>query len=128
MCRSNFNSVRSPLACFLSKGPLKGDFLEICLTTFFGVRNFENTSAMRSIFSLKLFKILSTFQKCRKNWENVFCFWDNCIWRVCLKFSLLRRKFLWWEVSVLRNSLRNLHMTKRDFFQLNCVHSDQEIW
>ena len=33
-----------------SKGLLKGDFLEISLTTFFDVRNFRKTSAMRVIF------------------------------------------------------------------------------
>ena len=45
------------LPCFLSKGTLKRDFLDIYLTTFFGVRNFENKSAMRVIFFLKMFQI-----------------------------------------------------------------------
>ena len=43
-------------SCF-SKDPLKRDFLDIDLTTFFGVSNFGNTSAMRFIFFLKMFKI-----------------------------------------------------------------------
>ena len=51
--------------CF-SKGPLKCDFLDIYLTTFFGIRNFGNTTAMWVIFFLKGLKILPTFEKCRK--------------------------------------------------------------
>ena len=43
------NSATSsyPLPCCFSKGLLKGDFLEICLTTSIGVHYFGNTSAMR---------------------------------------------------------------------------------
>ena len=40
-----------------SKGPLKLHFLDNYLPTFFGVRNFGNTSAMRVIFLKKMFKI-----------------------------------------------------------------------
>ena len=63
-----FNSVSGRLTCYLSKGLLKRDFLDIDLTTFFKVRYFENTSAMRVIFSLKKFKFKteSKFQKCKK--------------------------------------------------------------
>ena len=50
----------------LSKGPLKWDFLDINLPTFFGVHNFANTSTMRVMFFKKMLKILSTFKKCRK--------------------------------------------------------------
>ena len=39
---------------------------EIYLTTVFLVRNFENTSSMRVMILLKIFKILSTIQKCLK--------------------------------------------------------------
>ena len=46
-----------PLTCCFAKVPMKRDFLEIRLTTFFGVRNFGNTSAMRRMFFLKKFKI-----------------------------------------------------------------------
>ena len=49
--------VWAQLPCCFSKGPLKKDFLNIYLITFFGVRNFGNTSAMRVIFFLKIFKI-----------------------------------------------------------------------
>ena len=57
--------------CF-SKGVHNWDFLDISLTTVFRLRNFENTSAMRVIFFLKILKILSTFQKCQKLDEKNF--------------------------------------------------------
>ena len=50
----------------MSKGPLKQHFLDIYLTTFFGVLKFKHTSAMRVIFFLKMFKIESKFRKCKK--------------------------------------------------------------
>ena len=60
MCyRSDFNSASTRLPSYLWNGPLKRDFLDIYITTFFGVRKFQNTSALRVIFSLKMFKIES---------------------------------------------------------------------
>ena len=41
------------------------------------------------------------------------------------KLSLLRREYLLTAVNVLINSLKILQRTKRDFFQLNYLHSDQ---
>ena len=53
-CRSDFNCVLAHLPCYLSKGSLKQDFLDFHLTTFFRVRKFKNTSAMRVIFFLNV--------------------------------------------------------------------------
>ena len=52
-----FRQCFVPSQCCLSKGPLKREFLDIYFTTCFGVRNFENTSTIRVIFLLKIFKI-----------------------------------------------------------------------
>ena len=60
------NSVSACLPCHLSKGPLKWDFIDIYLTSFFAVHQFKYTSAMRVIFFLKMFKIESKFTKCKK--------------------------------------------------------------
>ena len=49
----SFDQCLVPLTRCLLKGPLKGYFLEIFLTSLFGVRNMGNTSAMRVIFFLK---------------------------------------------------------------------------
>ena len=38
----------------------------------------------------------------------------------CIKLSLLARQPLSTALVVLRNSLKLLHITKRDFLQLNC--------
>ena len=43
---------------------MKQDFLDIYLTPFLGVGNFKNTSAMKVIFTVKMFKI---FPKRKKN-------------------------------------------------------------
>ena len=56
-CRADLNSVWEHLPCSFSKDLLKQDFLDVCLTTSFVVRNFGNTEAMRVIFFLKMFKI-----------------------------------------------------------------------
>ena len=52
--------------CYLWKGPLKENFLEIYLITFFGVHKLKNISAMRVIFFLKMFKIETKFRKWKK--------------------------------------------------------------
>ena len=64
----------------------------------------------------------------KKIGKMVFCFWDKCIWRCFNKFSLLRSDYLSSAVNVLTKSNKILHNTKRDFFKLNCLHSDQAIW
>ena len=50
-CR--FQQCWDRLPCRLSKGILKLDFLDICLTTSLAVSNLRNTYAMRVIFFLK---------------------------------------------------------------------------
>ena len=99
-------------------GPLKQGFLGIYLTTFFRVRNFGNTSAMR-VFFWKCSKFDLNFKSGEKNPKNLFCFLDNCIWIGCFKLSLLRREYLLSTVNVLTKSPKILQITKRDFLQLN---------
>ena len=111
-----FKQCFVPLTCCLSKGPMKGDFLEIRLTTFFGVRNFGNRSGMRLIFFTKCSKFNLDFKNADTNSENVFCFWDKWMWIGCLKLSLLRRKCPSSAVNMLIKGLKTLHITKTDFF------------
>ena len=73
----------------------------------------------------KMFKISSRFQNCQKKFKKNFFFWDNCIWIGCLKLSLLRRENLSWAVNMLTNIDKTLHITKRDFLQLNYLQSEQ---
>ena len=65
-CRSDFHRVLACLPCPLSKGSLKWEFLDIYLTTYFEVRKFKYTSAMRVILFSKMFKIESKFRKLKK--------------------------------------------------------------
>ena len=71
-CGSDVNSVWTCLPWFFSKSLLKRDFLDIYLTTVFGVRNFQNTWSIRVIIFLKMYKILSAFQKCKKKLRKFF--------------------------------------------------------
>ena len=114
-----------PLTCRLSKGPMKRDFLEIWLTTFFGVRNFGNKSAMKVIFFWKCSIVNLHFKSAVSNWENVLSFWANSIWIVCLKMSLLTTEYLPSVVNMLTKILKTLYIPKRHFFKLNILHSDQ---
>ena len=69
-----FQHYLIPFSICLSKGLLKCNFLDIYLTTFFGIRNLRNTSVMRVILFFKVFKILSTFQNCKKRLRKRFFF------------------------------------------------------
>ena len=71
-CRSPLKISSAPLPCYLVKGPLERDTLDIELTTDFGVRKFKNPSAMKVIFFRKMFKIKSKFRKSEKKIENIF--------------------------------------------------------
>ena len=58
----------------MSKGYLKREFLDIYQTTSFRVRKFENTSAMRVIYFLKMFKVESKLRKLKKKFRKYFLF------------------------------------------------------
>ena len=84
--------------------PPKGEFLDIYVTTFFGVPKFKNTSAVRVILFFKMFKIESIFRKCLEKLENSFRFWDNLIWKCFNKLPLLGREYLSFAVNGLKKS------------------------
>ena len=62
-----------------------------------------------------------------KKSENIFRFWDNCIWKCYYKLSLLRREYLLSVVNGLTNSAKIFSITQRDFFKLNTLNRDQQI-
>ena len=122
------NSASACLSCYLSKGPLKRDFLHIYLTTFFRVRTFKTTTPISVVFFFwKCSSLNLNFQNTKKNWENLFCFWDNSIWKCCYILSLLRREHFLSALSGLTNNPKILHITQRDFFNMNCLHRYQWI-
>ena len=61
----------------------------------------------------------------KKNQKIFFFFRENSISIGCVKLSLFRREYLPSALSVLGNSLEILHITNRDFFQINSFHRDQ---
>ena len=93
----------------------------------FGVDNFENTKTKGVIFFSKCLKFKLDFKNAAKNWEKVFCFWDNCIWIGIVKLSLVRAGYFSMAGNVLTSSDRIWLMTNRDFLQLNCLSIDQWI-
>ena len=60
-----------------------------------------------------------------EKWIEKFFLRDNCISIGCLKLSVLRGGYLSSAVNMLTNILKTLHITKRDFLQLNYLHSEQ---
>ena len=124
-CRSAVNSVSARLSCYVSKGFLKAEFLDIYIITFFGVCKFKNPSAMRVIFFLKMFRIQSKIRKFKKiNSESLFRFSDNCILKCCNNLPLLRQESFSSAHNGLRKSPKILHIIQRDFFNLNILHRD----
>ena len=104
-------------------------FRHLCNHVFRSPENQKYISYEGHLFFWKYSKLNLNFEnakkKKKKNWEKVFCFWDKCIWKCCNKFPLLRREYLSLAVNVLTNSPKILNITKRHFFQLSCLHSDQ---
>ena len=92
------------------------------------VRNFGNTKAVRLIVFFKMFKINLDFKNAAKNWEKIFCFWDNCIWIGIVKLSLLRTGYFSSAANVWTSSLKIFQVNKRDLFQLNWLDSDHWKW
>ena len=45
----------------------------------------------------------------------MFCFWDQCVWIVCIQLSVLIREYLSSAVHVLRKRLKNFHVSKSHF-------------
>ena len=91
----------------------------------FWVGNFGNTSGMRVIVFKKFSKLQLDSKNPEKKSEKYFYFWDNCISIGCVKLSLLKIQYLPSALSVLGKSIEILHVTSRDFLQVNNIHSDQ---
>ena len=45
-----------------------------------------------------------------------------------LRQPILRREYLSSAVNVLTNTYKALHLTKTDFFRLNYLENDHQIW
>ena len=93
-----------------------GLFRHLC-NNIFRVRNFLNAKAMTINFDWKHLKFNLDFKKEAKNWENAFCFWENCIGIWTVKLSLLRTGYFSSRAGVFTSDPKIWHVNKRDFFQ-----------
>ena len=71
-----------------------------------------------SCFVSKYSKFHLNLKNAGKNWEKVFCFWDNCIWISIVKLSPVRTRYFLSVANGLKRSCKIWHVNKRDFFQL----------
>ena len=116
------NSAWARLPCCFSKDLLKGDFLEFIWPRFRSLK-FRKCK----IYAGHLFiQNLVDWKNAPRNWEKVFCFWDNCIWIGIVKLSLLRRAYMLSAATVWTRSLKTWHVNKRNFSQLNCLEIDHK--
>ena len=137
---AEFNTSWARLPCSFLKGPPKRDFLDIYLTTF----SESVISKTQNLWGLSFFKKYLNFQldfkNAAKNSENVLCSLNNCM-RIgivkltllrtgygIVKLTLLRTGYFSSAANVLRSSPKISHVNQRDFFQINCLGSDQLIW
>ena len=88
----------------------------------------ERQNLWGSYFFSKYPKFKLDFKNAAKNFKNVFCFWDDCIWIGIVKLSLLTTGYFSSAANVLTSSPKILHINKRDFFQFNGLGKDQIIW
>ena len=78
---------------------------------------------------LEMFKMKSKFRKYKKKKKKKipkgFFFWDNFLSIFCYKLCLLRREYLSSAANGLTDSPKILHITQRNFFNLNCLRRYQ---
>ena len=67
-------------------------------------------------FVSKYLKFNLNLENAAKIWENVFGFWDNCIWIEIVILSLLRTRYILSAANVLTSSPKIWHVNKRDVF------------
>ena len=122
-----FQQCLGTFTMLLVEGSSKTRFFRHLSNHVLRVRNFGNTKAVRLIVFFKMFKINLDFKNAAKNWEKIFCFWDNCIWIGIVKLSLLRTGYFSSPANVLTSSTKILHFNKRDFFQFHRLASGNWI-
>ena len=67
------------------------------------------------MFFWKISKFNADSKIDEKNREEMLCFWDKCIWIVCIQLSVLIREYLSSGVNVLTKRLKSFDVSKSDF-------------
>ena len=128
MLSCRFQQFLATSAMFLVQGSSEKELFRHLSNNVFRVFNFRNTKAMSVIFFPKCLKINLYFKNAARNWEKVFCFWENCIWIGIVKFFLIRIDYFPSATNVLKINPKIWYLYMRDFFQLNSLGSDQWRW
>ena len=80
-CLLDFSRACYPLTHSLPKGVLKQELSGIEVTTFFGLNNFRNISAMKTMFFFpKCSKFFGYFINAMKYSQNMSIYDDNIVW------------------------------------------------
>ena len=99
--RADLRNLSEPLTCPVSISVLRQGFLGIEVTLLFAVYTFRKKSPLMLIFffqSVPNFTYILGMQQ--KNGENIFWFWNNCIWIGGVRHSLLLRENTCLRVSI----------------------------
>ena len=83
---------------------------------------------MRVILFRKYSKLNLNFENAKENSENIFRFWDNCIWKCCCELSLIRREYLSSAVNGLKKCPKIFDIIQRGSVNLTCLCRDRLIW
>ena len=124
-CR--FQRCLGSFSIFLSRHPLKWDFLDIYLTRFLESVTSKIQNLWGSFLNLKYLKDNLDFENAAKNREKAFPFLDNCIGIGILNLSLWTTSYSSSTAYVLTSSPKILDVNKRDFFPPKFLGSDQWI-
>ena len=122
---TQWNSLSARFPCCLSKGPLKWDFLDTYLTMFFGVSKFKNTWVDWVTVFWKCSKLNLNLENANRIQKIFFVSEKIASENVAINCFLLQREYLLSAVNGLTKSPKVLHITQRDFLNLNCLHRDQ---
>ena len=99
----------------VEKSSQRGAFRHLSKHIFRGRKFRKYISSEGHLFFWKCSKFNANSKNAEKNWQKMFCFWDKCIWIVCIHLSLLLREYVSLAVNVLRKGLKNFHESKSDF-------------
>ena len=94
-----------------------GVFRHLSKHVFLGRQFRKYISYEGHLFFWKCSKFNADSRNAKKNSEKIFCFWDKCIWIVCIHLSLQLREYVSLAVNMLRKGLKNFHESKGDFWK-----------
>ena len=114
--RADLRNIWDPETCWLSINVLTGGFFFFLVNPVFAVYNFRKKSPLRLNFFLEYCKLYVDSVNAAKNWENIFWFWDNCIWIGGVRHSLLVRKNTFHLVLICLQNVRRFQILLKQNF------------